>query len=117
MAKTKIQEGCVLTVTAPEAVTAGEIVAIGSLVGVALKAAAIGDAVEIDTEGVWDVKKATGVQISVGDLLYLIPASDAVNKTAEDQAFVGVAVAAAATAATTVRVKLNVGTPVVNAVA
>lgn len=111
MASTKLQAGEVITVTAPEAVSLGEVVAIGNLVGVALAAADNGAPVEIDTSGVWRVAKTTGAgnDIAAGANVYLVPASDAVNDVATDQIRVGVAIAAATTTDTTVDVKLNAG--------
>lgn len=109
MATTKLRDGNIITVTAPEAVAVGEIVVIGNLVGVALSAAANGASVEIDTGGVWRVAKVTNLVISVGDNVYFVPGSDAVNKTATDQIRVGVAVSAALLNDTTVDVLINAG--------
>lgn len=109
MASTKLQAGEIITVTAPEAVSLGEIVVIGNLVGIALTAADNGAPVEIDTSGVWRVAKTAPLVINAGDNVYFVPASDAVNKTATDQIRVGVAVAGALSAATTVDVKINAG--------
>lgn len=108
MATTKIQDGCVLTVTAPEDLVAGEVTAIGSLVGVALMSAVSGADVDIDTEGVWEVAKTSALAIDVGDKLYLDAANDVVNKTNTGQ-FVGVAVTSAANPSSTVRVLLGKG--------
>lgn len=66
MAKNLIQDGKSITVTAPKGgVASGGLVVIGLLVGVAITAAAEGEPVAINTEGVWQF--ATAAQLKAGD--------------------------------------------------
>lgn len=59
--KNFVQDGKAIEVTAPSATTAGDVVAIGSLVGVAMDDAANGAPVVIMTEGVFSLPADAGV--------------------------------------------------------
>lgn len=112
MAKNYIQDGNVITVTAPHAVTSGQMVQIAGLFGIALGDAANGASVEIQTEGVFTVNKTSALAIAAGDRLFSASgASQVVNKTATSRWPVGVAVAAAANPSSTVKMKLGSTAP------
>lgn len=59
--KNFVQDGKAVEVTAPAAATAGEPVEIGSLVGIAVEDAGIGEPVVILTEGVFSLPADAGV--------------------------------------------------------
>jgi len=110
MAKNYVQDGNVLTVTAPAAVTAGNIVLVGAnLFGVALGDAANGAQVEIQTDGVFTVSKTSALAISAGDIVYYHSGTGNVDKTATGGVSVGIATAAAANPSATVSIMLEAG--------
>lgn len=107
MATNYVQEGCTVTLTAPDGgVTSGQGIIIGSIFGVCSFDAAAGAPVEVNREGVWDLPKATGA-VSEGDEIYW--STSAANATTQGTGnyFIGAAVAAASQFAGTVRVCLN----------
>lgn len=108
--KKYIQKGDIVTVPAPAAVASGKLVVIGSLIGLAQKAAANAEPVPLVTEGVHKYAKAGSLAIAVGDKLYYVAANDHLNKTASGNTLVGIAVAAAAADDTTVEFKLGATT-------
>lgn len=108
MATNFVQRGCNVTVTAPAALVSGAGVLIGTLFGVAQFAAANGAAVEIATEGVYDLPKQGSQAWSVGDAIYWNGTTGvATTATSSGNVFIGVALAAATSAAATGRVRLN----------
>lgn len=110
--KTYIQPGHSLTVAAPSGgAVSGDGILIGTLFGIAQHDAAEGADLEILTEGVVEVAKATPLAIGVGDRLFWNAGNAEVDKTAAAQVCVGVAVAAAADADAIVRMKLGARTP------
>jgi len=112
MAKTYIQPGRVLTVPAPTGgALSGAPLLIGSLFGVAQHDAAQGQDLEILTEEVVELPKATPLAIDLGDRLFWNTGDGVLDKTAPAQLCVGVAVLPAASADATVRVKLGAVTP------
>ena len=111
MAKNFVQEGCFLTVTAPAAVSSGDFVKVGNIFGVAQSDAESGADVVIRTDGVHSLPKAAPLAISQGDAVYWDVADGEFNKTASGNWFCGVAVAAAASADTTVDIRLNATPP------
>jgi len=106
--KNFIQEGKSITVTAPAAVTSGQYVTVGAIRGVAAYDAAQGEPVELVTEGVFSLPKATAEDIAAGDVVYWN--GTACTKTAGtgSKPLVGVAVKAAGSGVATVDVKLGV---------
>ena len=71
MAKNKIQDGKIITCTAPVGgVMSGVPCKIGQLLVIPVTSAAEGEEFEGDTEGVYDCPKATGAAWSDGALLY-----------------------------------------------
>ena len=112
MAKNYIQPGRVLTVPAPTGgALSGAPVLIGTLFGVAQHDAAQGQDLEILTEEVVELPKATPLAIDLGDRLFWNAGDGVLDKTATAQLCVGVAVLPAASADGTVRVKLGAVTP------
>jgi predicted RecA/RadA family phage recombinase len=107
-----VQPGRSITVTAPTGgVLSGDGVLIGALFGVAQHDAAEAADLELLTEGVVELAKATPLVIATGDRLFWNPTEKKLDKTATAQVCVGLAVAAAASADATVRLKLVASTP------
>lgn len=106
-----VQDGKNITVTAPAGgVTSGQLVVIGSLIGVAATTAAAGADVEISTTGVFDLPKIATDDVAAGNPLYYASATANLTKTAGtgSKPLVGVAVKAAGNGVATVRCKLGV---------
>ena len=107
-----IQKGEFITLTPSVAVAGGTGLLSGSLFGVAVADVAANQPGEFRTEGVVEIAKAAGVAVTVGQRLFWVPASSSVNATATGQQCVGLAVEAAASAATTVKIKLVASTAI-----
>lgn len=105
MAKNYIQDGDIVTVTAPADVASGGPVLLGALFGVAANSAKSGEAVAIHRAGVWSLAK-DGAAIGVGVKVYFVTGSGAVTATAAGNTFIGYARKAAADVAATVEVVL-----------
>ncbi len=116
--KNFVQMGNNLTLAAPYAVEAGQGVLIGQLFGVAAGDAGNGAEVDISTVGVFELAKWNTAVFTVGAPVYFDVATKSVrsgndddsNSAGDNEALIGVAVAAAGVGQSTVRVKL--GTPV-----
>lgn len=107
MANNFIQEGDALTLAPAANVAAGAGYQFGdALFGVALVNAVAGMPSAFATEGVWELPKAAGLAVAVGDQLYWDPATGALSDTATLLP-VGVAVSTAAAGAATARVLLG----------
>lgn len=105
--KNFIQAGKVLTLTAPAAVTSGQLVKVGQIVGVAVTAAASGASVEVETQGVFTLPKAA-VAVTAGAPLYYDPAAAKLTPTsAVGVTLVGVALEAAAIGDANVTARLD----------
>lgn len=100
-----IQDGDVLTVAAPAAVSSGDVVVVGGIVGVATTDAESAANVAVATRGVFTLTKKTSLVISAGDAVYWDSDPGETNKTDTD-VYLGVAVESELSAATTVKVKL-----------
>lgn len=103
-----LQSGDVLDLAPTAAVASG----VGHLFGVGLFGVAVQDVASgvvgpFRTEGVVTIGKTAALVIAVGDRVYWDPAGKVVNKTATAQQCVGIAVAAAAGADATVKIKLG----------
>jgi predicted RecA/RadA family phage recombinase len=106
--KNFIQNGDMISAIAPVGgIASGQGIVVGSLFGVAAKAAAEGEGVEIATVGVYELPKAPATAIAQG-------ARVAWDDTAKQVALpgtglypVGIATEAAGNGATTVRVRLD----------
>ena len=89
------------------ALVSGEVVVVGTLVCVALGAIANGATGELAICEVWELAKETPLVIDQGDLVYWDDTNNRIDKT-NTNVLAGRAFAAAASAATTVKVLLNV---------
>ncbi|WP_371055741.1 DUF2190 family protein [Rhodosalinus sp. K401] len=105
--KNFIQTGDTLTIPAPAAVTSGAVVIAGGLVGIAATDAESGADVAIATAGVFDLPKEAALEITLGDAVYWDADPGVVTTTATDNTALGVAVAGALAAASSVRVKIG----------
>lgn len=65
-----INSGDILTVTAPADVTSGQLIKVGGIIGVCATDADSGDAVEIQTRGVFRLPKATGFVPAAGGVAF-----------------------------------------------
>ncbi len=68
--KNYLQPGKTLTVASPGTITSGQLLVVGSIVGIANYDATVSDPLEIDIEGVFAVPKVSGDAIVAGDKLY-----------------------------------------------
>lgn len=109
MATNHVQKGRVMSWTngTGSAVSSGDVVLVGNVVCIALGDIADGAEGELATEEVFTVAKAAPLVISQGDLLYWDAGDDNFNKTATDNHLAGFAFTAAASADTTVQIKLG----------
>jgi predicted RecA/RadA family phage recombinase len=107
MAQNFIESGELLdyTVGSGETITAGQIVAKGDIIGVALGDGVEGDVVVIKTTGVFELPKATG-GITLGAKVYWVAADSNVTTTASGNTLIGAAWTAQASGDTTVQVRL-----------
>ena len=105
----KIQGTHLMSYTpAGAAVKGGDLVQLGdSFYGVAVKDRAVGETGIVDTDGVFELPKATGA-VTQGAPLY-IGADGKVTTTATDKAYCGRAFAAAGCSDATAKVMLNFG--------
>lgn len=106
-----VQKGCVISVTAPADVSAGDPVIVGSLFGIATRDALTGASVDIQCDGVVTITGDSGISFAVGDRVFWDAANSWVDKTATAQLCVGVAVSAKGATAGTVNVRLGGVTP------
>jgi predicted RecA/RadA family phage recombinase len=106
--KNYVQEGRTITVAAPTNVTSGQLVVVGSIVGVAAFDAASGADVEVVTQGVFELPKVATNVIVQRDKLYWDAGQARLTKTAGtgSKPLVGLAVVAAGNGATAVRCAL-----------
>lgn len=111
MATNFIQPGSVITVAAPADVVSGQFVKVGSIFGVAQTDAVSGASVAIQIDGVHELPKAAPLVISAGDPVYWDVADANFNKTGTANWYVGVAAVAAASADTSVIIRLNGSMP------
>lgn len=102
-----IQEGDVINVTAPYALTPGDGALVGNLFGIAADTAANGAAVNLITEGVFDIAKTAAQTFAQGALVYWDNAAKSVTSVSTGNYRVGCATQAAAGGDATARVRLN----------
>ena len=106
--KTFIQNGAVITVTAPAGgVVSGEAIVVGALFGVAAFTAAEGEAVEIATRGVYILPKEPTAVIAVGAQVAWDASAKQIDLPGTGLYPVGIATEAAGNGITTVRVRLD----------
>lgn len=107
--KNFVQPGDTLDLDPGASVPAGTGMLFGTaLFGVACVNGANGVASAFQVRGVVEIAKTSALAISVGDVLYWAPGSNAVNKTTSGQRAVGIAVEAAANPSPTVKMLLGV---------
>jgi predicted RecA/RadA family phage recombinase len=105
--KNFVQEGDIITVAAPYAVTSGQGVLVGSLFGVAAFDAANGANVEIMPEGVFDITALTADTGTQGTKMYWDNTNRRLTITASGNTLVGALTVAKGGADTTARVYLD----------
>ena len=104
--KNYVQEGDVIPVTAPAAVTSGDAVLVSQFFGIAVTDAAISTTVQIKTTGVFDITKVSAQAWLPGDAIYFDDATGEATTVATGIQ-IGVALAAATNPSATGRVRLN----------
>ena len=105
-----------LTITAPSAVTAGQLVVVGAIVGVAACDAAAGAQVEIAPEGVYDLAKTPADTLAAGAVAKVTVTNGVGIVGVAGTAAIGWVTQAAASGSSTARVRLTpavAGTPTV----
>lgn len=112
MAKNFLRQGSTLSLVAAAAVKGGDLVVQGVLAGVALHDAGIGDPIEVQTDGVWELKKVSAQAWTVGAAIYVTPASGlCTTETSAGKLLIGAAIEAAANPSGTGMVRLNGSAP------
>jgi predicted RecA/RadA family phage recombinase len=110
--KNYVQEGDVITLTAPYDVDAGEGMLVGSLFGIATTDGASGAEVEAYIgEGVFDIDKVDAQAWTQGASIYWDNSAKLVTTTSSGNTFVGFAVRIEANPTSTGRVRLISGIP------
>lgn len=106
--KNFVQEGNTLDYTNAISadITSGKMFLLVDTVAVACTDIADGKTGAIALEGIFTIPKATSLAIVVGDKLYWDDTNKVLNKTATGNTFAGYAASIAASAATTVNIKL-----------
>lgn len=94
--KNFVQNGANLTITAGSAISSGDFVVVGDLVGVAVTDIANGEKGAIACEGVFSGTKASGASLAVGDVAYLNSTGKLTNTATSNDA-VGLVVAVTST--------------------
>lgn len=107
--KNYVQEGDYIEVVLPYARLSGEGVLVGSLFGVCVVDGASGASINIHTEGVYDLTAATGAGTDavVGAKAYWDNTNKRITPVSTSNSYVGVFMAAKATADAVARVRLN----------
>jgi predicted RecA/RadA family phage recombinase len=105
--KNYVQDGNVLTLTAPYDVASGAAFKVGSILAVATSAALSTASVEAAVAGVYDLAKASAEAWTVGAKVYWDDAAKVCTTTSSGNTLIGVAVAVAANPSSTGRVRLN----------
>ncbi|KFI24356.1 DUF2190 family protein [Paenirhodobacter enshiensis] len=110
--KNYLGPGDTLVIPAPSAVASGGIVVAGSITGIAAAAAAEGEDVVVKTDGKFSVPKPAGETWTVGAPIYATDTAGTGTITAGTNAYLGVAVEAAASADTVGSVRLGGAIPI-----
>lgn len=102
-----VQEGDAIDYTPGADVAAGDVIDLGTFVGIAKAAIASGTLGALSLEGVFDVNKYSGESHAIGDTIYWDAGTSTATKTsAYSEATMGKCVKAAASGDSTTRVKL-----------
>lgn len=107
MAGNFIQDGDVLTLTAPATVASGDGVLVGSIFGVALGDIGSGDSGEFAVEGVWELAAVTAEAIAAGGPVYWDAGQKKCSNGSTGNELIGYAVATKDGSTATVKVRLN----------
>lgn len=107
MATNFVQPGDTLTIIAPEAVTAGAIVAVGDLVGIAAHAAAETAQVDVHTSGVWVLPKVGANTFTLGAKVYWDATAKLATSTAASNVLIGYCVEHVGSGQPTVKARLR----------
>ena len=102
-----VSDGKYIDHTPAGALASGDVVVQGDLVGVVLRPLAAGELGALAVDGVFDFAKNTGVAFTVGTILYWDDTNNVVTSTATGNKQIGKVVRAAASADTTVRMRLS----------
>ncbi len=105
--KNYLQEGDVITLAAPADVASGDVVAVGSLVGIAVTDAASGENVAIACSGVFSVPVASADDVTVGAPLYWDGSAFTLDDDEGANVLSGVAVKASGVGATSGEIRLR----------
>lgn len=105
--KNAVQNGEILTLTAPYARTSGQGMLVGSIFGVCTTDVASGASVEAEVGGVFDLAKLSAQAWTVGQLIYWDDTNKQTTTVSTSNKLIGVATAAAANPSATGRVRLN----------
>ncbi|MFN3210864.1 MAG: DUF2190 family protein [Roseovarius sp.] len=106
MATNFVQRGEQLTLTAGATIASGDVVEIGSILGVAMGDAVSGGKVDVAVSGVWSLPKVSADDVSEGDPIYWDSGAGLVTVTSTDNTRLGTAVEAAGNGVGTVAVRL-----------
>lgn len=106
MKATYFQRGEALGYTPTEDVKAGQVVDLGTRIGVAASDIPANELGNIHMTGVFSMRKADGEEFAQGAAVYYSAAAEAITGTAAGNTPAGYAAAPASAAATTVMVKL-----------
>ena len=101
----RVHNGCEVDYTPSSNVTAGDVVVQGSMVGVANRDIAANELGALAVDGVFDFAKGSDT-ITAGAKVYWNDSSNVATTTSTSNTYIGMAVAAAATGDSTVRVKM-----------
>jgi len=104
-----VQNGDVLTLTAPYTRTSGQAAMVGSIFGVAASDVTSGDEGEFQVTGVFDLAKTSAQAWTQGDKVYWNASTKLVSNLSADGPLVGVATEDAADPSSTGRVRLGGG--------
>jgi predicted RecA/RadA family phage recombinase len=105
--KNFVQEGDVVTLTAPYTRTSGQGALVGSCFGVATVDVSSGSSASFALKGVFDITKAAGA-ITQGAKVYWDDTNKNVTTTSSANTLIGVCVSAAASGDATARVRLGI---------
>lgn len=94
--KNFLQAGRTIAVPAPYAVSGGQLLKRGAIVGVAQHDAEVGAGVEVERVGVFDLAKVAAEAWSIGDALYWDDAARLVTTVDTDNTLIGAAAGTAA---------------------
>lgn len=102
-----VTEGCVIDYSAGSTIASGQVLVVGTKVGVALTAIANGSVGSVQIAGVFRLAKLPTDVIGQGALVYWDTANSRLTTTSAGNTLAGVAYAAAGNGATTVDTLLN----------